>query len=220
MGAVFWWKSRRKLATAMLIVLAAFAVWSFAPPEWLSRMGTIETYQKDSSAEGRIYFWKLAWAMALRHPITGGGFQWSFDPPMVNKELWGSGLRPLEIPRAPHSIWFEELGEHGFVGLGIFIAILASAAFDARWLVRQSKGRPDLLWANTLGRMAQAALVGYCAGGSFVTQAMYDGFYALVIIIAAARRIVSAQVASREVPVIARPALAPPRHGLKPEPTA
>lgn len=218
MGIVLWWRSQRKLATGMLIVLAAFGIWSFAPPQWFNRMGTIETYQKDTSAEDRIYMWHLAWDMAKKRPITGAGFQWSFDPVSVNRQLWDSGLPPLSHPLAPHSIWFEMLGEHGFVGLGIFVAILLSIGLDARWLVRNSRDKPELVWANYLGRMVQAALVGYCAGGSFATQAMYDGFYAMVIIVAAARRIVAAELASRNVPAIARPTLAPPRRGLKPEP--
>lgn len=222
MGSMLWWRSRQKLATAILIALAAFGAWSFAPEAWISRMGTIETYQQDSSAESRIYFWRLAWAMAKERPITGAGFQWTFNPAEVNRQLAGSGLPPLEMPKAPHSIWFEMLGEHGFVGLGIFIAIVASAFTDARWLVRRTRDKPELLWANNLGRMAQAALIGYCVGGSFVTQAMYDGFYALVIIIAAARRIADGQLESRSVPELARPARrAPrPRRALGPEPTA
>ncbi|MGH7045947.1 MAG: putative O-glycosylation ligase, exosortase A system-associated [Stellaceae bacterium] len=219
MGAMLWWRSRRKLAMTMMIAVAAIGVWNFAPPEWLSRMDTIDTYQQDTSAEDRLYFWRLAWAMAKKHPITGAGFHWSFDPASVNAQLWGSGLRPLEIPRAPHSIWFEMLGAHGFPGLAIFIAIVASAAVDAQWLIRRSRGDPDLLWANNLGRMAQAALIGYCAGGSFVTQAMYDGFYVLVIILAAARRIVAAELARSNAVARPAPALAGNRNQLRPQPT-
>jgi len=112
------------------------------------------------------------------------------------------------------------LGDHGFVGLAIFIAILISTAIDASWLVRHSRGNPDLEWANTLGRMLQASLVGYCAGGSFATQAMFDGFYAVVIIAAAARRIVAAAIASRDATVVARIPLIPrPRGDLTPLPT-
>jgi probable O-glycosylation ligase (exosortase A-associated) len=221
MGGVLWWRSRRKMGMAVLVVIAAVGVWSYAPPQWFSRMGTIETYQQDGSAEDRLYMWRLAWAMALRRPITGAGFQWSFDPNSVNRQLWGSGLRPLMHPRAPHSIWFEMLGEHGFVGLGIFIAILASTAFDARWLIRRSRGSPDLLWADNLGRMVQASLIGFCAGGSFSTQAMYDGFFALVIIAAAARRIVAAELASRDAAALPRTVTAIPRSRgeLRPQPT-
>jgi putative inorganic carbon (hco3(-)) transporter len=221
MGSMLWWRSRRKLSMAVLIAVATLGVWNFAPPEWFDRMGTIETYQQDSSAEGRLYLWQLTWAMAKKRPITGAGFHWSYDPNSVNRQLWDSGLPRLTHPRAPHSIWFEMLGEHGFVGLAIFIAILASIALDARWLVRRSRGDPDLLWANNLGRMVQASLIGYCAGGTFVTQAMYDGLYAVVIIAAAGRRILAAELASRDAAAIAQRAAAAPRphRVLTPQPT-
>jgi putative inorganic carbon (hco3(-)) transporter len=219
MGGMYWWQSRRKLAAALLIVLAAIGVWSFAPAAWLNRMGTIEDYQQQSSAESRMYFWHLSWDMALKRPITGAGFRWLYNFEEVNKELWDSGLPPLEMPRAPHSIWFEMLGDHGFPGLALFVTILLSVALDARWLVRRSRTRPDLLWASNLGRMAQAALIGYCAGGSFATQGLYDGFYALVIIVAAARRIVAAELAGRELALSPRPlAPLPGQRAPRPQP--
>ena len=220
MGAMLWWRSRRKVSMALLIAVAAFGVWSFAPEEWFARMGTIETYQTDASAESRLYMWHLAWAMALKRPITGGGFHWSYNPASVNQQLSDSGLW-LTKARAAHSNWFEMLGDHGFVGLAIFIAILISTALDASWLVRHSRGNPDLEWANTLGRMLQASLIGYCAGGSFATQAMFDGFYAVVIIAAAARRIVAAEIASRDAAAFGKAAAVIPRlgGGLRPQPT-
>jgi putative inorganic carbon (hco3(-)) transporter len=215
MGTVLWWRSRRKIWMALLIAVAASGVWSYAPPEWFSRMDTIETYRQDESAESRLYLWRLAWAMALKHPITGAGFHWSYDPDSVNRQLSDSDLPSLSQPKAPHSNWLEMLGDHGFVGLAIFIAVLASTALDARWLVRRSREQPDLLWANNLGRMLQASLVGYCAGGTFATLAMYDGFYAVVIIAAAARRILAAELASRDAAEVAQKAVAISRRGRK-----
>jgi putative inorganic carbon (hco3(-)) transporter len=157
--------------------------------------------------------------MVLQRPITGAGFHWSYDPAWVNRELEGTGLPPLMTAKAPHSNWFEMLGDHGFVGLAIFVAILISTALDATWLVRHSRGNPDLEWANSLGRMLQASLIGYCAGGSFATQAMYDGFYAVVIITAAARRIVAAEIAARDASTVRRTVAPPPRGELRPQPT-
>jgi putative inorganic carbon (hco3(-)) transporter len=220
-GAMLWWRSRRKVSMGLLIAVAAVGVWNYAPEEWFARMGTIQSYQADASAETRVYLWHLAWAMALKRPITGAGFHWSNNPASVNRELSDSGLPPLTMPRAPHSNWFEMLGDHGFVGLAIFIAILISTAVDARWLVRHSRGNPDLEWANTLGRMLQASLVGYCAGGSFATQAMFDGFYAVVIIAAAARRIVAAEITTRNAAAFGTAASVIPRlgSGLRPQPT-
>jgi probable O-glycosylation ligase (exosortase A-associated) len=218
-GVMLWWRSRQKIAMGVLIAIAAFGVWSFAPPEWIDRMATIETYQQDASAEGRLYYWHLSWAMALKHPITGGGFQWSFDPVTVNQQLRDTGLPPLTKPRAPHSNWFEMLGNHGFVGLEIYLAIIISAALNTVWLVRHSRKDPELLWANTFGRMAQASLIGYCAGGSFATHGMYDGFYAVVIIIAAARRIVAAELATRDAATSTAVSFARLRPEFKPQPT-
>jgi putative inorganic carbon (hco3(-)) transporter len=197
MAIMLWVRSQKKLQIMILIIAAGIAVWNFAPAEWIDRMFTIETYQSDQSAEGRIHMWERAWALAQMRPIVGGGFHWSYDPDTVNSLLSGSGTPKLDHGVAPHSIWFEMLGDHGFVGLALFIAILASVFVDAHWLIRFARRDPDLVWANNLGRMLQVALVAYCAGGSFATQGMYDGFYAIVIIAAAARHIVAGELASR-----------------------
>jgi probable O-glycosylation ligase (exosortase A-associated) len=199
MASMLWFRSRKKVSILILIVVAGAVVWNFAPTEWVDRMFTIETYKTDMSAEARIFMWERAWALAQRRPIFGGGFHWSYDPDTVNKVLAGSNAPKLDIPRAAHSIWFEMLGDHGFVGLGLFVAILASTFIDAYWLMRHTRRDPDLAWANNLGRMLQVALVGYCTGGSFATQGMYDGFYAVVIIAAAARRVVAAELARRKI---------------------
>jgi putative inorganic carbon (hco3(-)) transporter len=199
MASVLWLRSRKKIQILLLVIVAAVGVSNFAPAAWTDRMFTIETYQSDTSAEGRIQMWQRDWALVKKRPIVGGGFHWSYDPDTVNQILSGSGLPKLEIPRAAHSIWFEMLGDHGFFGLALFIAILASAFLDAHWLIRRSRRDPDLAWANSLGRMLQVARLGYCAGGSFVTLGMYDGFYAIVIIAAVARRIVAAELVDRKV---------------------
>lgn len=210
MGAMLWWRSRHKTWIMALIVIAAAGLWNFAPAAWIDRMATIESYKQDASAEGRLHLWALAWAMATQRPITGAGFHWSYDTAAVNRELGGHYLGAIG-PRAEHSVWFEMLADHGFVGLAIFVAILAVAFLDARWLIRRSQPYPDLLWANNLGRMLQASLFGFCIGGSFATLAMYDGLYVTVIIAAAGRRIVAAELAKRGAAAVGMGSLALPR---------
>jgi len=46
--------------------------------------------------------------------------------------------------------------------------------------------------------MLQASIVGYAVGGSFVNLGLYDGFYAVVVLGAAARRIVAAELATQD----------------------
>lgn len=208
-GCGLWLRSRQKLLLSILIIVAVAGILNFTPERWADRMATIETYDQDASALGRLHIWQLGWAIAMKHPVAGGGFRWSFDVGRANHELEDTGLPLLTKPRAPHSIWFEMLGDHGFVGLGLFIAVLVAAFVNTRWLARETRRSPELLWANNLGRMLQVALVGFAAGGSFVSLAFYDGFYALFIIAAAARRLVAAELVGNSASAARIPAVAP-----------
>jgi probable O-glycosylation ligase (exosortase A-associated) len=199
MISVLWLRTRHKLAIGIVVVGAAVAVFQFAPGAWFTRMQTIETYNEDESARGRLFYWQLSWAVALKHPITGAGFNWSLNPHWVNNEVAGSGLPPLTRPRAPHSIWFKMVSNHGFVGLALFVGLFVVAFLDAQWLIRRTRDNVALAWANNFGRMLQASLVGFGVGGSFSNLDMYDGFYVLVIMVSVARRVVAAELASQRL---------------------
>jgi putative inorganic carbon (HCO3(-)) transporter len=199
MGTMLWLRAKNKLPILIFVIVAAVGLWKFAPAEWTDRMMTIENYQQDGSAEGRLHMWHRVWVLAQMRPIVGGGFHWSYDPNTVNRLFAGTDLPKLYGPLAAHSIWFEMLGDHGFVGLGLFILILTSVFVDAQYLIRRTRRDPELEWANHLGRMIQVSLVGYCTGGSFATQGMYDGLYAIVVIAAAARLLVAAELRTRRL---------------------
>src|SRR5574337_1837344 len=63
-GAIFWLKSRGKLVTGLLITVAVGVVLNLMPEAWFERMMTIETYDQDASALGRINAWWTAWRVA------------------------------------------------------------------------------------------------------------------------------------------------------------
>jgi putative inorganic carbon (hco3(-)) transporter len=194
MGAVFWLRSRAKLWTGLLIVVVAVSMYSFAPSKWVERMGTIETYQDDGSAMGRINLWKISLHIAELHPITGGGFRVTYWPTITNNMLRGTDLRRLEKPRAVHSIYFDALSEHGWVGLTLFLLILVYSWWNCVWLIRRSRNRPELAWANLLGRMGQAVLAGYATAGAFASQAYLDEYWCIIFVFEAARRLVAKEV--------------------------
>lgn len=196
MGAVFWFRSRGKIVTGFLIVVVGLSIYTLAPKTWFERMGTIETYQDDSSAMGRILFWRLSLRIAELHPILGGGFRVTFWPVVTNPMLSGTDIPRLDKPRAMHSIFFDVLSEHGWPGLTLFLMICAYSWSTCSWLVRRSRDRPDLAWANTLGRMGHSALVGYWAAGAFASLAYYDEYWCIIFIFAAARRVVARETAS------------------------
>src|SRR5580693_5804046 len=194
MGVVFWLRSRAKFATALLIAALAFSVYNVAPEKWFARMGTIETYQDDSSAMSRINLWRISLRIAELHPINGGGFRVTFAPNVTNNMLRGTDIGRLEKPHAAHSIYFDALSEHGWVGLFLFLMFLGYSWVNCAWLTRHSRNRPDLAWANLLGRMGQPVLVGYATAGAFASQAYLDEYWCIIFIFEAARRLLAKQL--------------------------
>lgn len=195
MGAVFWFRSRAKFVTGFLILAIAASVYTFAPSAWFERMGTLETFEADGSAMSRIHLWKVSLRIAELHPVTGGGFRVTFNPVVTNEMLRGTDLARLTKARAVHSIYFDALSEHGWVGLTLFLMIGVYSWINCSWLIRNSRDRPDLEWANLLGRMGQAVLVGYAIAGAFASQAYLDEYWCIIFIFDAARRLVARKIA-------------------------
>jgi len=176
-------KSRKKAPLILLLVLLLPVGYSFMPESWHDRMATIETYEEDKSATGRINAWWTAWYLALDRPIVGGGFE-TFRP-------WVFSLyapNPLDS-RDVHSIYFETLGEHGFVGLFLFLTLGALGLRTASRIVRETKNDPRLFWMRDLASMLYVSLIGYAVSGAFLGLAYFDYYYTLLAVIVASQRL-------------------------------
>jgi len=191
MATVLWLRSPAKMSMGLAILIFGAAIYAFAPQSWFSRMGTIETYESDSSATGRIVVWRASLRIAEAYPITGGGFSVTHYADITNRMLAGTTIPRLTVGRAAHSIYFDVLSEHGWVGFAIFLMIAVYAWRACTSLIRNSRDRPDLAWANLLGRMGQAVLVGYWTSGAFQSLAYFDEYWCIVFIFEAARRVVA-----------------------------
>jgi probable O-glycosylation ligase (exosortase A-associated) len=82
-----------------------------------------------------------------------------------------------------HSIYFEVMGEHGFPGFFIFMALMALTWFKASSIIRTCKKDPSLKWASDLAAMSQVSILGYAAGGAFLGLAYFDYYYHLITIV-------------------------------------
>ena len=170
-------RSRRRLLLGALAIGVAMAVGLYAPERWVERMQSIANFQEDASAMGRLQAWEFAINLALDRPFVGGGFR-AFDDP----NLWSRFAPGGSIPRAYHSIYFQMLGDHGFVGLGIFLLLGLAGWAAVRRVIRSTRDRPDLRWANELARMIQVSVAGFAVGGAFLSLAGFDLYYHLLVI--------------------------------------
>ena len=192
---VFRW-SRRKGAILAVVLCVGVAAAAFMPSHWYARMGTILQYEEDRSAQGRLNSWKFAYDLAVDRPLTGGGFYVFYNPDA--RATYAPGTRF----RAAHSIVFQVLGEHGFVGLGLFLMLLYLAWSKAGRVRGQTRNIARLRWAFDLSSMLQASLVGYFAAGLFLDVAYFDLLYVILGLVVAMSAVVSRELtaASEEVP--------------------
>ncbi|PYO02282.1 MAG: putative O-glycosylation ligase, exosortase A system-associated [Candidatus Rokuibacteriota bacterium] len=169
-------KAKRRGVAAVLVAAAVIVAIAVVPDTLSQRIGTIVAYEEDESAQNRLRAWAVAIQVALDSPIVGGGFR-VFEP-----DVW-ERYDP-DIPRAwtAHSIYLQVVAEHGFVGLGIFVTLLAVALLGARRVRIRAATLGELQIAD-LAAMVQASLVGYMVSGAFASRADFDLFYHLVAII-------------------------------------
>lgn len=181
MGLVLWFRSKRKMLTGLSIGIVTAGLLAFMPSTWEQRMNTIETYQLDNSAMGRIEAWRMTVNLAKQN-VFGGGFE------IYRPEIYAIFAPESPYKQGAHSIYFSVLGEHGYVGLVLFLAIWVLAFRTAGQIRRDANRRPETQWLHHLASMCQVSLVGYLVGGAFLALAYFDLPYNILIVLVVSRR--------------------------------
>lgn len=177
MALFLWLKSRRKALLLFLIPPVILLIALTVPERWHERMDTIGTYEEDASAMGRLNAWGFALNLTKDRPLVGGGYG-VFRPAAFDR--WSPDLAGFQDA---HSIWFKILGEHGYVGLFLYVLFWWLAWRAAKRVIRITRKDPALRWARELAAMCQVSLVGFFVGGSFLGLAYWDFPYILAAII-------------------------------------
>jgi probable O-glycosylation ligase (exosortase A-associated) len=199
-GFMLMIKARHKALAVIMLGLAIVIGTLVVPTQWSNRMGTIKTYEQDQSALGRLNAWATAWNLAVDRPFFGGGFQVFFVRDVFRKYA----PDPSDV-RDVHSSYFEMLGEQGFVGLGLYLALISTMLMgltSLKWRLRRS---PEMEWAQYYPDMLQVSLFAYIIGGAFLGRAYFDLFYQLV-----AATVVLKTLVYREIATNIRTADVPP----------
>lgn len=205
MGMVYWWRSNGKFLGAMIIAMVIIVGLLAMPQKYFDRINTLHNTEEDASFQGRLTMWETAIEIARQRPFTGVGFR-SYERQSVFNRYNDTGERA----RAIHSIYFETLADHGYPGLILFLSIAFMTWRNSRWVVKRTRGDPQLAWAYDLARMMEVSLAGYLVAGAALSLAYYDMYLALVAIMAIVRLLVARELQAKAKPrPLVHPAAAP-----------
>ena len=160
------WHSKRKYLVIPLFIFGASLAIDYLPEEWFGRMDTIQTYEEDKSASGRLEVWRDGWNHTLEHPLLGAGFEgWL----IVSMRDWHSA--PVEI-----------FSEHGFIAFGMWASLIIGTLLSLSSLPMQVKDIPGMEWVGNYCYMLRLSLVAYCVGTLFLGLSYWDILYHLIFI--------------------------------------
>jgi len=187
MMAWVWLKSRKKIMLVALGLVAGGVLLATLSEKrlesWTGRMETIQEASDDKTSNQRFDAWVWTIQFVNQRPILGGGFG-AFRAHVV--EMSEDRTKSL----LAHSNYFQVLGEHGYVGLVLYLALCIASFRAASKIFRIARDRPDMRYERDMAFMIQTMLVGYFVGGATITHTYYELFYVLIGI----TRVLRAQV--------------------------
>lgn len=193
-GGVFWWRSPNKGVATIIIFVALIVLLPMMPDSWWQRMDTIDSYEEDGSAMGRINAWLVAIEVA-KHHFFGAGMSYQ------HQEFFSQWGVHETTTRAAHSIYFQVLGNHGFIGLFLYLMIFISAFRMAGRLRKQTKEIPQAKWVSDMCGMIQVSLLSFAVGGAFLSLTYFDLPYNLMVMVVLASTWVRERAWETEAPM-------------------
>jgi probable O-glycosylation ligase (exosortase A-associated) len=179
--AVLIWRSPWRLRFAAGLLIGTLVAAPLLPDRLWERIQSIGEQEsaetRDTSVQGRFQAWNTAWNAALDHPFLGAGFR-----ALWNKDIWLTYYDGPEILaiRDAHSLYFEVLAEHGFVGLGLYFSVVASTLLTLRRIRKRWRGHPEHGYLASYAEMTNLSLYPYLVAGAFVGVAYFDLYFTLV----------------------------------------
>jgi probable O-glycosylation ligase (exosortase A-associated) len=211
--AMLFLKARRRMLVVAVAVVGMVAFTAFAPTRFVERMETLQTPEADESAQLRLMSWRVGYEIAADRPVFGGGF----------KVFTHRATYDIYLPEYPrsfghdaHSIYFNLLGEHGWIGLSLFIVLIGFSFQTLRELRKMGSARSELAWAANYGDMLRASIVTYLVTGAFLSAAYFDLAYHLLMVVVLLKKVASDQEATLSLPASPLSVVATPRLRVRP----
>jgi probable O-glycosylation ligase (exosortase A-associated) len=222
LGGFLILRSRRKVLSLLMMSALAVGLLTFAPERWQERMDTIGSAEQDDSFMSRVSSWKLHTIVALDRPLVGGGYSPLEDGRVsaVYRQQFDMlsfiPSPPLHGPLAAHSSYFQVLGDLGFPGLFLFLAILLTGFRNITKIRRRTRGNPSLAWADDLAIVFKITLLVYMISGAALSATYSEILYIMLTQISVLRRHLEETTAVvQPVPKFSRHAQAVPLAGAR-----
>ena len=189
---VITFRSSRKFMGVGLILLFVVAYQMEAGSLMKSRADTIDNYQHDGSAEGRIQAWNAAMKMIEDHPVTGVGLA-SFEPAFPHYSI--------HHPRATHNTFFQIAAESGLTAGITYLLMLFAILLDL-WQTGSRMKREDAIYRGNfpycLNEALLTAFIGFGVCAIFLPLGLYEMFYFMCAMAAALTCIVKRLATTEE----------------------
>jgi putative inorganic carbon (hco3(-)) transporter len=221
LAGLLWIESQHKVKLGFVLLMSGAVAVLIMSQTWLDRMFTIADPNADSSAGQRLDIWKWTWNYVADHPL-GGGFNAYVISSFIRHEADGSEY--VVTGRAFHSIYFEILGEHGYLGFGIFALIMATMFITMFRIRRKTRDIAELAWLHDLMKALMMATLIYLAGGNFIGIGFQPPLYYFIAIVISAGQYYARATRRSPIPVrqtpdtpATRPSIRHPLHSNRPD---
>ena len=174
------WKSPWRWRFAAGAVVLSLVVVAVMPARLRDRIASIGEQQsaetRDISVAGRVQAWETATQIAIRHPFYGEGFRALWAP-----ELWSRfyGM-DFTAARDAHSLYFEVMAEHGFLGLGIYLVVVGDTMLILTRVIRRWRDDPTYGYLSKYAEMTRLGLFPYFISGASLGVAYFDLYFLMV----------------------------------------
>ena len=193
---IFMSSSKNKFISILILMVVFFVGASLVPESWFDRIHSTANAGSDASFMGRVVQWKVLTLMAFDHPLLGAGPIANMDPLIwgpyaarLASELTFISTPPPDYPHASHSIYFQVLGEYGFTGLIIYLALYSMALRMAGDIVKEAKKAGMQLWPADIATAIRGSLILYLITGAALPIVYLEFPYLLIGCISALRAI-------------------------------
>ncbi|MGB3166895.1 MAG: putative O-glycosylation ligase, exosortase A system-associated [Alteraurantiacibacter sp.] len=181
---------RHRVLFAGLTAVALLVSMPFLPDEYVERMGTITGFRSDESASTRVEVWKWTYHYALANPAGGGfdayrGNSFTYEIPTIEGEGNNRRITYTEVTdraRAYHSSYFEMLGEQGWLGLFLWLAMQGMGLVNMeriRWREAPKRADRDVVMYELATALQHAQAI-FLVGALFVGIA-FQSFVLILI---------------------------------------